>query len=117
MSQLRKSSSVVPPSTYRRAGRQRGARGNRDAFRVRADQFPYTTTIETKQIYSTSQLLSTLTGQGVQVTKAIVGRNAFAHEAGIHQDGILKDRRTYEIMAAEDVDPERREPLTDGPQA
>ncbi len=84
---------------------------------MRADQFPYTTTIETKQIYSTSQLLSTLTGQGVQVTKAIVGRNAFAHVAGIHQDRILKDRRTYEIMAAEDVDPERREPLTDGPQA
>jgi len=44
-----------------------------------------------------------LTGQGVQVNKAIVGRNAFAHEAGIHQDGMMKDRRTYEIMRAEDV--------------
>src|SRR6202163_3037179 len=73
------------------------------AFRVRADQLPYTTAIETKKIYSTSQLLSSLTGQGVQVNKAIVGRNAFSHEAGIHQDGILKDRRTYEIMRAEDV--------------
>jgi 2-isopropylmalate synthase len=48
-------------------------------------------------------MLSSLTGQGVQVNKAIVGRNAFAHEAGIHQDGVLKDRRTYEIMRAEDV--------------
>src|SRR6266446_5585451 len=73
------------------------------AFRVRADQLPFTTAIETKKIYSTSQLLSALTGQAVQVNKAIVGRNAFAHEAGIHQDGILKDRRTYEIMQAEDV--------------
>src|ERR1700720_3157717 len=73
------------------------------ALHVRADQLPYTTAIETKKIYSTSQLLSALTGQGVQVNKAIVGRNAFAHEAGIHQDGILKDRRTYEIMEAGDV--------------
>src|SRR5687768_9866255 len=48
-------------------------------------------------------MLTQLTGQAVQVNKAIVGRNAFAHEAGIHQDGILKDRRTYEIMRAEDV--------------
>jgi 2-isopropylmalate synthase len=48
-------------------------------------------------------MLTKLTGQAVQVNKAIVGRNAFAHEAGIHQDGILKDRRTYEIMKAEDV--------------
>ena len=48
-------------------------------------------------------MLTQLTGQGVQVNKAIVGRNAFAHEAGIHQDGMLKDRRTYEIMRAEDV--------------
>ena len=48
-------------------------------------------------------MLTQLTGQGVQVNKAVVGRNAFAHEAGIHQDGMLKDRRTYEIMRAEDV--------------
>jgi 2-isopropylmalate synthase len=73
------------------------------ALHVRADRLPYTTGIDTTRIYSTSQLLSSLTGQGVQVNKAIVGRNAFSHEAGIHQDGILKDRRTYEIMRAEDV--------------
>jgi 2-isopropylmalate synthase len=73
------------------------------AFHTRADRLPYTTGIDTTKIYSTSQLLSSLTGQGVQVNKAIVGRNAFSHEAGIHQDGILKDRRTYEIMRAEDV--------------
>jgi 2-isopropylmalate synthase len=73
------------------------------AFRVRGDRLPYDTGIQTRHIYSTSQLLGQLTGQGVQVNKAVVGRNAFAHEAGIHQDGILKDRRTYEIMRAEDV--------------
>ena len=73
------------------------------AFHTRADRLPYTTGIDTTKIYSTSQLLSSLTGQVVQVNKAIVGRNAFSHEAGIHQDGILKDRRTYEIMRAEDV--------------
>ena len=54
-------------------------------------------------MYPSSEMLTQLTGQGVQVNKAIVGRNAFAHEAGIHQDGMLKDRRTYEIMRAEDV--------------
>jgi 2-isopropylmalate synthase len=54
-------------------------------------------------LFATSQLLSELTGERVQANKAIVGRNAFAHEAGIHQDGMLKDRRTYEIMRPEDV--------------
>jgi 2-isopropylmalate synthase len=73
------------------------------AFRVRGDRMPYTTNVDAAQIYPSSEMLTTLTGQGVQVNKAIVGRNAFAHEAGIHQDGILKDRRTYEIMRAEDV--------------
>jgi 2-isopropylmalate synthase len=73
------------------------------ALRVRADRMPYTTDIDSKQIYPSSEMLATLTGQGVQVNKAVVGRNAFAHEAGIHQDGMLKDRRTYEIMRAEDV--------------
>jgi 2-isopropylmalate synthase len=73
------------------------------AFRVRADRMPFTTGVVTPQIYPASQLLTKLTGQGVQPNKAIVGRNAFAHEAGIHQDGVLKDRRTYEIMRAEDV--------------
>ena len=73
------------------------------AFHVRGDRLPYATTVNTKEIYPSSEMLSSLTGQGVQVNKAVVGRNAFAHEAGIHQDGVLKDRRTYEIMRAEDV--------------
>ena len=70
---------------------------------VRHDRAPFTTGIVTREIYPSSQLLTRLTGQAVQANKAIVGRNAFAHEAGIHQDGMLKDRRTYEIMNAEDV--------------
>ena len=73
------------------------------ALRVRPDAMAFTVDIDQKQIYPSSELLTRLTGQPVQVNKAIVGRNAFAHEAGIHQDGILKDRRTYEIMRAEDV--------------
>ena len=73
------------------------------ALRVRADRMPFTTNIDTKQIFPSSEMLTRLTGQPVQVNKAIVGRNAFAHEAGIHQDGVLKDRRTYEILRAEDV--------------
>jgi 2-isopropylmalate synthase len=73
------------------------------ALRVRADRMPYETGVDSKQLFPSSDLLTQLTGQGVQVNKAIVGRNAFAHEAGIHQDGILKDRRTYEIICAEDV--------------
>jgi 2-isopropylmalate synthase len=72
-------------------------------WRVRADRMPYTTGIDTRQIYRSSQMLTRFTGQPVQANKAIVGRNAFAHEAGIHQDGVLKDPRTYEIMRAEDV--------------
>ncbi len=73
------------------------------ATRVRPDRLPFATGINTEAIYATSQLLSELTGEAVQANKAIVGRNAFAHEAGIHQDGMLKDRRTYEIMKPEDV--------------
>ena len=73
------------------------------ATRVRADRLPYATNINSRAIYPSSQLLSKLTGEGVQSNKAIVGRNAFAHEAGIHQDGMLKDRRTYEIMRPEEV--------------
>jgi len=72
-------------------------------LRVRPDKLPFATGIVPGQIYSASQLLTELTGEAVQANKAIVGRNAFAHEAGIHQDGILKDRRTYEIMRPEDV--------------
>jgi 2-isopropylmalate synthase len=73
------------------------------AIRVRPDRLPYVTGVETREIFASSQLLTALTGEGVQANKAIVGRNAFAHEAGIHQDGMLKDRRTYEIMRPEDV--------------
>jgi 2-isopropylmalate synthase len=73
------------------------------ATRVRADRLPYRTAIDPAQIYASSALLTRLTGQPVQANKAVVGRNAFAHEAGIHQDGILKDRRTYEVMRPEDV--------------
>jgi 2-isopropylmalate synthase len=73
------------------------------ATRVREDRLPYRTSINTREIYAASQLLTALTGEGVQANKAIVGRNAFAHEAGIHQDGMLKDRRTYEIMRPEEV--------------
>ena len=71
--------------------------------KVRSDRVPVDTGIDTRQLFAASQLLSELTGEYVQANKAIVGRNAFAHEAGIHQDGMLKDRRTYEIMRPEDV--------------
>jgi 2-isopropylmalate synthase len=70
---------------------------------VRSDRLPVATRIVTEQLYASSQMLSDITGERVQANKAIVGRNAFAHEAGIHQDGMLKDRRTYEIMRPEDV--------------
>ncbi len=73
------------------------------ATRVRADRLPFETGIRSEQLFASSQLLTSLTGESVQANKAIVGRNAFAHEAGIHQDGMLKDRRTYEIMRPEDV--------------
>jgi 2-isopropylmalate synthase len=73
------------------------------ALRVRPDRLPYDTGIKSQALFDTSQLLSTLTSEPVQANKAIVGRNAFAHEAGIHQDGVLKDSRTYEIMKPEDV--------------
>jgi 2-isopropylmalate synthase len=73
------------------------------AIKVRADRLPFTMGINTAEIFPSSQLLTSLTGEAVQANKAIVGRNAFAHEAGIHQDGMLKDRRTYEIMRPEEV--------------
>jgi 2-isopropylmalate synthase len=73
------------------------------ALRVRADAFGFGTGIEIKEIYRSSHLLSHLTGIHTQPNKAVVGRNAFAHEAGIHQDGMLKSRLTYEIMTPESV--------------
>ncbi len=73
------------------------------ALRVRQDRVPFDTAINTPLLFETSQLLSRVTSEPVQSNKAIVGRNAFAHEAGIHQDGMLKDSRTYEIMRPADV--------------
>lgn len=73
------------------------------AMRVRADRLPFETGVDTSQIYSTSQLLSEIIGFGVQPNKAIVGRNAFAHEAGIHQHGVISNPLCYEIMTPESV--------------
>ena len=73
------------------------------AVRTRGDLFPVDTNIDMSQIVPTSRLVSSITGFPVQPNKAIVGANAFAHESGIHQDGVLKHRETYEIMRAEDV--------------
>ncbi|MFC0408017.1 2-isopropylmalate synthase [Roseomonas elaeocarpi] len=73
------------------------------ALRTRQEALGYKTEIVTKNILRTSRLLATITGFDVQPNKAIVGRNAFAHESGIHQDGMLKDRGTYEIMTPESV--------------
>ncbi len=70
---------------------------------TRQDIFPCNTDLDTKQIVPTSRMVSTITGFPIQPNKAIVGANAFAHESGIHQDGVLKARETYEIMRAEDV--------------
>jgi 2-isopropylmalate synthase len=73
------------------------------AIRTRPDVAPYTHGIVTERILRTSKLLATITGFDVQPNKAIVGRNAFAHESGIHQDGVLKNAATYEIMTPESV--------------
>ncbi|MDA7979993.1 MAG: 2-isopropylmalate synthase [Pirellulales bacterium] len=73
------------------------------AIKTRSDQTPVETQIETTQLCATSQIVASVTGSRVARNKAIVGENAFAHEAGIHQHGVLKHRATYEIMRAEDV--------------
>jgi len=73
------------------------------AVRTRSDIFPCTTRVDATQIVPASKLVSTITGYPVQPNKAVVGANAFAHESGIHQDGVLKHRETYEIMRASDV--------------
>ncbi|MGH9824700.1 MAG: 2-isopropylmalate synthase [Blastocatellia bacterium] len=79
------------------------------ALRVRADALPFETGVNTSELYPSSQMLSEITGVAVQPNKAIVGRNAFAHEAGIHQDGVIKNRLTYEIMTPQSVGvPENR---------
>lgn len=73
------------------------------ALNTRKDIFNFYTDINTKEIYNTSKIVSGFTGIIVQPNKAIVGENAFAHESGIHQDGMLKDRNTYEIMTPESI--------------
>jgi 2-isopropylmalate synthase len=73
------------------------------ALKTRFDYFGLTTGIKTERLYPVSRMVSTITGLAVQRNKAVVGRNAFAHEAGIHQDGMLKERSTYEIMRPEEV--------------
>jgi len=73
------------------------------ALRTRGDLFQFHTRINPKHIYATSRLVSKITGMVVQPNKAVVGANAFAHESGIHQDGILKEKTTYEIMTPESV--------------
>ena len=77
------------------------------ALHTRKDFFGIETAIDTQEIYPTSRLLTNLTGLMVQANKAIVGRNAFAHEAGIHQDGMIKEKSTYEIMLPETVGSKR----------
>ena len=73
------------------------------ALRVRADRLPFETGIDTTELYPTSQMLSSIVGFDVQPNKAIVGRNAFAHEAGIHQHGVINNPLCYEIMTPESV--------------
>src|SRR5256885_1201452 len=73
------------------------------AARVRPDRYGYKTAVVSEQLFPTSQMLSEITGVPVQPNKAIIGRNAFAHEAGIHQDGMLKNPLTYEIMTPRSV--------------
>jgi len=73
------------------------------ALRTRADALPFHTKVDTTHITRASRYVSAITGFPVQYNKAIVGKNAFAHESGIHQDGMLKNRETYEIMRPEDV--------------
>jgi 2-isopropylmalate synthase len=73
------------------------------AMRVRPDRLAYETAVVSEQLYPSSQMLSEVTGVAVQPNKAIIGRNAFAHEAGIHQDGMLKNPLTYEIMTPQSV--------------
>lgn len=73
------------------------------ALKVRSDLFDYFTDIKSKEIFNTSKMVSAFTGIVVQRNKAIVGENAFSHESGIHQDGVLKNRDTYEIMTPESV--------------
>jgi 2-isopropylmalate synthase len=80
------------------------------AMKVRGDIMPFDTGIDTTKIMHISRRVATVSGFGVQPNKAIVGKNAFAHESGIHQDGMLKNADTFEIMRPEDVGPGRHVP-------
>ena len=73
------------------------------ALRTRKDVYGLETGVDTTRLFPASRMVTTITGSMVQPNKAIVGKNAFAHEAGIHQDGVLKNKETYEIMCPEDV--------------
>jgi len=73
------------------------------AMRVRSDRYPFRTAVVSEQLFPASQLLTDITGVPVQPNKAVIGRNAFAHEAGIHQDGMIKNPLTYEIMTPQSV--------------
>ena len=73
------------------------------AVRVRRDRYPFETGVAAEHLFATSQMLAEITRVSVQPHKAIIGRNAFAHEAGIHQDGMLKNPLTYEIMTPQSV--------------
>jgi 2-isopropylmalate synthase len=73
------------------------------AINTRRDRYPYETKIVTEHLFEASQMLTSIITFGPQPNKAIVGENAFAHEAGIHQDGFLKERTTYEIMEPRSV--------------
>ena len=72
-------------------------------LKTRQDHYGCITNIDTKQIYNSSRLITSITGVSVQPNKAVVGRNAFAHEAGIHQHGVLANKQTYEIMTPESI--------------
>ena len=73
------------------------------ALKVRGDRMPYTTGVDPVHLTKVSKMVSQVTGFPVQFNKAIVGKNAFAHESGIHQDGMLKNAETYEIMTPESL--------------
>ena len=77
------------------------------AINTRSDIFNYKTNINLKEIYKSSQLLSQITGLHIATNKAVIGKNAFAHESGIHQHGVLKNKKTYEIMTPESIGRER----------
>ena len=99
----RRAAGRVRDQRDRRARRQRSLEEIVMLINIREDDVGLRTGIVTREIARTSRLVSRLTGYAVQPNKAIVGRNAFAHESGIHQDGVLKERTTYEIMDATDV--------------